>query len=629
MFLGLHSSKSRYLFVRALHIGPKLASPGAEDILFKALCVNIRQKKWKILNQLSSNLTNTLLSRIFREFQASPGLLLEIYQRIGEHKAISHSLNSCCITIHIMVGRKKYDDALSLMEQLMISKGHAAFEIFEALINTGSVSNIPVFDTLVRACTRNGLTDDAYELIKRLRIDSCWVSIHAMNNFLNHLLKIGDIGRFWIAYREMIFFGYYENVNTFNLLILALCKECKLSEAFSVLYKMLKSGIIPNVVGVNMLVDGACRADKLDLAVKLIEKIGIMSMGYKGNPELAEEIMGKMVIMGMSPNIRTYGILVDGYSRNGFLEDAFRLCDEMVEKGLIPNSAVYNLLIHWLYMEGDVSGALFLLSNMMKNCVPPDRFTHSIIVKGLCRNGQVNEALRVHNWGLEKNLAKDVFSHNVLIDYIFRDKDIRGAKQVLCSMFVRGLVPDVVTYGTMIVGYCKASGIEKALDIYSEMIKMNKNPNLVILNSILDGFCKEDNFDYSGVLIGEMKRLNMYDAVTFNTLLSGYCCSGKIEEAFGLFNSMGKMANKVTFNIMINMLCKLGLFEHAKELLGVMLCRGLKPDEITYTTLITSVSKTSSSEEVVKMHDYLVLRGVIPDEQTFKAVVSWVTEEGI
>lgn len=41
----------------------KFTSPGAEDIIFEAICVNISQEKWKFLDQISSRLTTSLCSR--------------------------------------------------------------------------------------------------------------------------------------------------------------------------------------------------------------------------------------------------------------------------------------------------------------------------------------------------------------------------------------------------------------------------------------------------------------------------------------------------------------------------------------------------------------------------------------
>ena len=113
----------------------------------------------------------------------------------------------------------------------------------------------------------------------KLQIEGCWVTIHAWNNFLSHLIKVNEIQRFWMVYKKMISYGYMENVNSFNLVVHALCKDCKLQEAMSVFYRILKSGIWPNVVTFNMMVNGACKMGDMDLALMLVRKMEIMSAG--------------------------------------------------------------------------------------------------------------------------------------------------------------------------------------------------------------------------------------------------------------------------------------------------------------------------------------------------------------
>ncbi|KAL1537330.1 pentatricopeptide repeat-containing protein, mitochondrial [Salvia divinorum] len=415
MFFTLFKSKRRNVLVRGLHFCKKFTSPGAEDIVFKAICVNISQKKWKFLEQFSSTLTTTLLPRIFQEFRSSPRLLLEFYQRVGGVGTVLCSLESCCILIHVMVECKNFDDALRLMKEMMISKGYSPLEVLEALIRSsaGGFLSSAVFDALVRACTQIGATEDAYEVIEKSRIGGIHVSIHAWNNFLGHLLKTGDVTGFWEMYRKMVSYEYYESVNTYNLLIYALCKDGHIHEALSVFYRMIKAGFLPNIVGFNMLIDGACRADDLDLALNVIENIGTMSRGCvsanvvtynslingyckQGNPEMAEEILDKMIEMGVKPNVRTYATVIDGYSRKGCLEEGHRLCDRMVENSMIPDAVIYTSFIHWLWMEGDIGGVSLLLSNMMENRVDPDEVTHSMIINGLCRNGHVNEEAMIY-----------------------------------------------------------------------------------------------------------------------------------------------------------------------------------------------------------------------------------------
>ena len=58
------------------------------------------------------------------------------------------------------------------------------------------------------------------------------------------------------------------NVHTFNILVDALCKEGKLTEAKEVFGVMIQRGIEPNTVTYSFLIDGYCLQNKTDDAVK-------------------------------------------------------------------------------------------------------------------------------------------------------------------------------------------------------------------------------------------------------------------------------------------------------------------------------------------------------------------------
>lgn len=440
---------------RSFHLGKSILNPISEDVVFRAICVNLKQRRWNFLEKNLASLTNALVSRVVCEFQNTPQLVLEFYNWVGE-KSVLHSLEISCSVIHVLVNSRRYDDALSLMGNLMTVNGLSPLEVLEALNNSYGIceSSPAVFDALVRACTQIGATVGAYEVIKKLQIEGCWVTIHAWNNFLSHLIRVNEIHRFWMVYREMVSYGYMENVNTFNLVVHALCKDCKLQEALSVFYRILKSGIWPNVVTFNMMVDGACKMGDMDLALKLVRKMEIMSGGSSkpnsvtynslidgfcktGGITVAEELRNEMMKIDIEPNVRTYATMIEGYSRAGCLEEALRLCDEMVERGLLPNSVVYNSILHWLYMEGDVDGVFLVFTDMSDKQIPLDKFTCSILTRGLCRNGYITNALKFLNQFLENNLIEDAFSQ---YSYQF----LMQKQQVCCGQATVG--QDVCTW---------------------------------------------------------------------------------------------------------------------------------------------------------------------------------------
>ncbi|XLS79366.1 hypothetical protein HN51_063591 [Arachis hypogaea] len=93
--------------------------------------------------------------------------------------------------------------------------------------------------------------------------------------------------------------------------------------------------------------------------------------------------------------------------------------------------------------------------------------------------------------------------------------------------------------------------------------------------------------------------------------------------------SLGISVSRVTYNTLINLLCKCGCEEEAKELMKMMIVQGIRPDFVTYTTLVTHFIKTCSPNEVIALHDYMILKGVVPHQKTYDTIVApLLLEEG-
>ncbi|KAF3606401.1 hypothetical protein DY000_02045017 [Brassica cretica] len=647
MFAQVLFRRTRFLVVRSFHVAAKKFSnpPDPEDILFSSLCLNLRQRRWNALHQLSPALTNPLVSRVLLQFRTSPKLALEFHNWFLGNNTVSETrFEASCVMVHLLVESRRFDDALSVMASLMSKL--CPLDVLSGLIRSYEPcgSSPDVFDSLVRACTQNGDAEGACEVIEQARAEGFSVSVHALNNFMGCLINLNEIDWFWSVYKGMDGLGYVENVNTFNLVIYSFCKECKLLEALSVFYRMLKRGVWPNVVSFNMMIDGACKVGDMEFALELLGKMRVMSGGFVspndvtyntvvngfckiGRLDLAERIRGEMVKSGVECNERTYGALVDAYGRRGSTDEALRLCDEMTSKGLAANTVVCNSVVYWLFMEGDVEGAMLVLSDMISKEVEVDRFTHAIVIRGLCRNGYVEEAVKFQR-GIK--LEEDVVGYNTLMHHFVTERKMRCAgDQILGSMLVRGLSVDAVSFGTLIDGYLKEGKVEKAVEVYDGMVKMKKLPNLVIYNSIVNGLSK---LGLSNAAEAVVKAMESKDAVTYNTVLNESLKIGNVEEAASVLSEMQKddgekLASLVTYNILINHLCKFGCCEKAKEVLKVMVERGVVPDSITYGTLITWFSKNRGGDEVVEVHDYMVLNGVRPHEQIYKSVVSPLLKE--
>lgn len=87
---------------------------------------------------------------------------------------------------------------------------------------------------------------------------------------------------------------------------------------------MREKGTIPEVVIYTAVVEGFCKAQKLDDA---------------------KRIFGKMKSNGISPNAFSYAVLIRGLCKGKRLEDAVEICVEMLDAGHSPNLATFTGLV--------------------------------------------------------------------------------------------------------------------------------------------------------------------------------------------------------------------------------------------------------------------------------------------
>uniref|UniRef100_A0A0E0IXT3 Pentacotripeptide-repeat region of PRORP domain-containing protein n=1 Tax=Oryza nivara TaxID=4536 RepID=A0A0E0IXT3_ORYNI len=82
--------------------------------------------------------------------------------------------------------------------------------------------------------------------------------------------------------------------------------------------------------------------------------------------------------------------------------------------------------------------------------------------------------------------------------------------------------------------------------------------------------------------------------ITYDTIIDGLCKTMRIEEAKEVFDQMdlqGISRNAITFNTPIDGLCKAKRIDDAFELINQMISEGLQPNNITYNSILTHYCK--------------------------------------
>ncbi|KAL6572667.1 hypothetical protein OROMI_013625 [Orobanche minor] len=163
---------------------------------------------------------------------------------------------------------------------------------------------------------------------------------------------------------------------------------------------------------------------------------------------------------------------------------------------------------------------------------------------GIAR-GNVEEGLRLRDKMMLKGLKFNGISYRTLISSLCRNGQINEALSLLSELSDGDVEPDLFLYSmiNIIHGLCKLGEVEKAVQLYKIYIKVGDLAEAIRL--------------YENLL----KKGSDPTIVTFNTLINGLCKAGKLDLARKWLDDM-KMLNVVpaivTYTTIMNAFCEVG-----------------------------------------------------------------------
>ncbi|KAF3601969.1 hypothetical protein F2Q69_00037168 [Brassica cretica] len=174
--------------------------------------------------------------------------------------------------------------------------------------------------------------------------------------------------------------------------------ENRLDEANQMMKNLMVSkGCDPDIVTLNILINGYCKAKRVDDGMTLFRNMKLVAntvtyntlvQGFcrSGKLNVAKELFQEMVSEGAHPDIVTYGILLDGLCDNGELEKALEILDQMHNKkmkedGYEPNFCTYNTIIRaHLRDGGDLATSVELIEEMNRCGFSADASTIKMVM---------------------------------------------------------------------------------------------------------------------------------------------------------------------------------------------------------------------------------------------------------
>ncbi|CAD6254930.1 unnamed protein product [Miscanthus lutarioriparius] len=265
---------------------------------------------------------------------------------------------------------------------------------------------------------------------------------------------------------------------------------------------MGQQGLSPDVVSYGALIDALCKVGRVDDAVlKFNQMINEGGHCLVGRIDEAAKSLDFMLLVGLKPNEWAYNTLLHGYCNARMIDDANSVFEKCCATALLP--------------ELRFSKAKELYLNMIKNEKQWDIYTYNIILNGLYKNNCVDEAFKMFQSFCSKDLQVDIFTFTIMIGALLKGGRKEDAMDLFATISSYGLVPNVVTYCLIAQNLIEEGSLQKFDDLFSAMGKSG------MLNALVRRLLHRGDITRAGAYLSKLDEKNFsLEASTIAMLIS-------------------------------------------------------------------------------------------------------------
>ncbi|KAL8526542.1 hypothetical protein ACS0TY_015655 [Phlomoides rotata] len=348
-----------------------------------------------------------------------------------------------------------------------------------------------IFVDLIRFYGDSDMFDDAVELLLRIPEFRCVPSVYALNALLIVLCK--DEKGLEIIPRVLVksqVLNIRIEESSFQILIRALCRIGRASNAFDLLNQMVDEGFDVDQKACSSMLATMCRqldctTGKIMGFLEDLKMLGfeprirdfftvISFLVKKGKGMEALRLLKQMKMYRVKPDIMCYNLVLEALIQEKDFSNADKLFDELLVLGLVPDIHTYNVYINGLCMQDKVEGGIELMGSMKELGCLPDSNTFNTILRSLCEAGKLDRIIEVVDEMTRKCIQISPRTCEVLIDSFVSNGDVDVALILFNKMLDKNSVPQSTSLDKMICLMFKTGSFSEAEEVLEKVV-MKKN----------------------------------------------------------------------------------------------------------------------------------------------------------
>ncbi|GFS30663.1 RmlC-like cupins superfamily protein [Actinidia rufa] len=228
-------------------------------------------------------------------------------------------------------------------------------------------------------------------------------------------------------------------------------------------------------------------------------------------------------------------------------------------------------------------------------------------------------------------LAHPYMSFNTRLNVLVDNGRLEDANEMFKCSSKMGFRSNSVSFNIMIKGWLERGEWEEARRVFHEMLEREVEPSVVTYNSLIGYLCKRGDLDKAKGLLDDMEKPKRGHLCVVDGRFVLFRQRGMTEEAKGLFLEMKERQLKpvvVTYNILIDYLCKQGRAAEAYKILVEMQVRACEPNAATNRMMVDGFCQVKEFEGGLKVLNAMLNGKHCPRLETFFCLIKGLVKLG-
>ncbi|CAM0881546.1 unnamed protein product [Alopecurus aequalis] len=471
-------------------------------------------------------------------------------------------------------------------------------QVFARVLNSGSSSDLYVGSALVSAFARHGMLDEAKDI---------FLSLEERNAVTLNGLIVGLVKQHCSEEAVRIFMGTREsvvvNADTYIVLLGAIADfsipEDGLMKGREVHGHVLRTGIIDLKIAVsNSLVNMYAKCGAIDKASRVFQLL-------------------------CARDRVSWNTIISVLDQNGYCEGAMINYCIMRQGSVSPSNFAAISGLSSCASLGFLAAGQQVHCDAIKWGLDLDTSVSNALVKmyGVC--GAISECWEVFNSMAEH----DVVSWNSIMGVMANSQaPIVESVEVFSNMTRSGLVPNKVTFVNLLAALSPLSVLELGKQVHAVVLKHGAIEDNAVDNALVSCYAKSGDMDSCEQLFSEMSGRR--DAVSWNSMISGYIYNGHLQEAMDcvwLMMHSDQMMDCCTFSIVLNACASVAALERGMEMHAFGIRSQLQSDVVVESALVDMYSKCGRIDYASKVFNYMSQK----NEFSWNSMISGYARHGL